>query len=75
MVALNGKKYATYMVDFETGEYLLTDGYYESAVELEAGIEPTDPSADRPGFQWPDFNWPFGGDSSGSGPEGAVELE
>ncbi|MBQ4051642.1 MAG: Stk1 family PASTA domain-containing Ser/Thr kinase [Oscillospiraceae bacterium] len=74
MVALDGKKYATFIVDFETGEYLLTEGYYESAVELEEGIEPNDPSGDGPGFSWPDFNWPWENDES-DGPEGAPEFE
>lgn len=74
MVALDGKKYATFMVDFETGEYLLTEGYYESAVELEEGIVPNDPSGDGPGFVWPDFDWPWESDDP-EGPAGAPELE
>ena len=76
IIALNGQKYAVYSVDFATGEYQMTEGYYESVVELEEGIEPSNPGAESPGFQWPGFNWPFGSsENSGRGPEDATDFD
>lgn len=76
IIALNGQKYAVYSVDFATGEYQMTEGYYESVVELEEGIEPSNPGEESPGFQWPGFNWPFGSsESSEQGPENATDFD
>lgn len=66
-VMMDGRKYAAFRVDFETGEYEMLDGYYESVLDLEEGIEPSDPtveeSSEDGGFHWPDFSWPsFGRD-------------
>lgn len=67
IVALDGRRYAVYHVDFEAGQYTLVEGYYEDVIDLHGPESSEGDASYGPGSEGPgSSDGPGGPGGSGS---------